>query len=521
MTATRAVSRRVVMQGLGGTVALATVGLAGCGVSAPDTAVSFRHGVASGEPTADSVVLWTRVTPLDSTPDTVEVMWEVAADPDFVQVMAAGSTSCGGDTDHTVHVRAGGLRPASTYYYRFHSGDRVSLVGRTRTLPSAGVERVRLGVVSCANYAAGHFAVYREVAAADVDAVVHLGDFIYEHGEAVYDAPETGRRHDPPNGLETLADYRRRYAQYHEDLDTQAILRQHPLLAVWDDHEFANNAWRGGGDGVEEATWARRREAAARAWHEWLPVDAGTDPLRIWRAFAFGDLADLFLLDTRIAGRDEPSAGARFGVDDPARSLLGPEQRAWLHEELRRSAHERATTWRVIGQQVPMVPLAQPFTLPDKWDGYPGERTALFDALARNGVDGTVVLSGDVHSSWANEVAPTLADARAGTGRRLVEFVAPSVTSPFLPAAATEFVAGRVQAANPWVRWLDVERRGWLELDITRAAVQADWYVVGSVRVPDPTVAWAASWKVDTAASTLAVAAGPVTPRPDPPVLAP
>jgi phosphodiesterase/alkaline phosphatase D-like protein len=318
----------------------------------------FRHGVASGDPATDRVILWTRVTaPAQTVP---EVSWELSRNPTFTRVVARGMTRTGASRDFTVKIDAGGLAPATTYYYRFRTRGEQSPVGRTRTLPDAGARRVRLAVASCSNLPHGYFNVYRLIAdRTDLDAVLHLGDYIYEYPNGRYgDGTAFGRIPSPDREIVALADYRTRHAQYKLDPDLQEVHRQHPFIVVWDDHEISNNAWRDGAENHNtdqgEGDYTARRAAAVQSYFEWMPIreDRSTRQPRIYRSFPFGDLADLMMLDTRLVDRDE-QADRRETIavlDDPKRSLLGPAQEAWLVAEL--GASKRANvTWQLLGQQ--------------------------------------------------------------------------------------------------------------------------------------------------------------------------
>ena len=411
----------------------------GLRAQAPPAGDRFPHGVASGDPLADRVVLWTRVRPaLSRTPD---VRWQVAEDPAFARVVASGAVRTAAVRDFTVKVDAGGLEPATTYYYRFQADGAASPIGRTRTLPREGASHLRLALVSCSNYPYGFFNVYARLAArADLDAVLHLGDYIYEFENGRYgDGTALGRVPRPAGETVSLADYRERYATYRADPDLQEVHRQHPFITVWDDHELANNAWREGAQNHQpesEGDWRPRRDAAWRAYLEWMPVREQPDLApRLYRSFRFGGLADLVMLDTRSrrdlqAGRDDVARLA-----DPGRSMLGAAQEAWCFDELRES-QRAATPWRLLGQQVlfaRMTPAGRSVQNADNWDGYQGARERVLDVLERERVRDVVVLTGDVHSSWAMDV-PRSAwsgySARTGEGSLAVEIVTPAVSSP-------------------------------------------------------------------------------------------
>jgi alkaline phosphatase D len=455
----------------------------------------FRHGVASGDPATDRVILWTRVTaPAQTVP---EVSWELSRNPTFTRVVARGMTRTGASRDFTVKIDAGGLAPATTYYYRFRTRGEQSPVGRTRTLPDAGARRVRLAVASCSNLPHGYFNVYRLIAdRTDLDAVLHLGDYIYEYPNGRYgDGTAFGRIPSPDREIVALADYRTRHAQYKLDPDLQEVHRQHPFIVVWDDHEISNNAWRDGAENHNtdqgEGDYTARRAAAVQSYFEWMPIreDRSTRQPRIYRSFPFGDLADLMMLDTRLVDRDE-QADRRETIavlDDPKRSLLGPAQEAWLVAEL--GASKRANvTWQLLGQQVMFAPCSLPGASAistDTWDGYRPGRQRLIDAITEQQLANVIVLTGDVHSSWGYDIAQNPWDGydpATGRGTLAVELVTPAVSSP--SGFANEGGAERMEAvrrARPHLKYLEGIRRGYIVLDVTRERAQADWYYVPTV----------------------------------------
>ncbi len=276
----------------------------------------FRHGVASGDPDADSVVIWTRVTPADDVP--AQLRWTVARDPELADVVAMGDAEATQDTDNTAQADIGGLQPGTSYWYAFEWDGERSPIGRTRTLPGAEVEHLRFAVVSCAKFNAGFFNGYARIAERDdLNFVLHLGDYIYEASQtppaSQTPGADIGRPFEPLNECVTLDDYRTRYNQYRRDPDTQAFHHAHPMIATLDDHEFADGAWRGGADEHKperDGPWEARREAAFRARREWIPqrLPDPAQPDRVWRSVNFGELADLFLIDKR-SRRDQPVAG--------------------------------------------------------------------------------------------------------------------------------------------------------------------------------------------------------------------
>jgi alkaline phosphatase D len=279
------------------------------------------------------------------------VRWQIARDGAFTDIARSGELTTDGDRDYTVKVDVTGLSPATTYYYRFIALGGSSPIGRTRTAPSGGVARLRFAVVSCSSYAHGFFHAYRSIAQRlDLDAVVHLGDYIYEYGSGQYG---TARPYEPEHEILNLADYRARYAYYRKDPDLQAVHRQHPFIAVWDDHESANNAWVDGAENHTpgaEGKWADRKAAAAQAYAEWMPIRELEGPTKIYRSLRYGDLAELIMLDTRSWGREEQVPQSDSRINDPNRQLLGQDQEAWLSERLRTSTAQ----WKLVGQQVMM-----------------------------------------------------------------------------------------------------------------------------------------------------------------------
>lgn len=487
-------------------------------------AVSYQHGVASGDPLADRIMLWTRVTP--AADGTVPVQWEVASDEAFTKVVKSGSTETSAERDYTVKVDVTGLSAATVYHYRFAVGAQRSPVGRARTLPTGTVDRVRLAVFSCSNYPAGYFNVYAAAARDGAfDAAVHLGDYIYEYGAGGYasdTAAALGRLSVPPTEIIQLSDYRRRYAQYRTDPDLQALHAAMPMIAVWDDHEIANDTWTGGADNHTEGTegaFAVRRAAAIQAYHEWMPTRL-PDPARpdvIYRSFDFGNLVSLHMLDTRNIGRDRQIDMAAYvagAAHDPARQLLGAEQNAWLSARLQTST----ATWQVLGQQVLMgrmnIPasvaqspdpvtmtayitavqtpaaartaeqqalVAQPkvpYNL-DAWDGYQANRESVLAAAAANDRN-LVVLSGDTHNAWASDL--TL----AADGRKVgVEFATSSVSSPgfeaYLPTVNPAQLSGAFPLLIDDLVYADTSRRGFMVLEATAAEARAQWVYVDTI----------------------------------------
>nr|BAL55267.1 hypothetical conserved protein [uncultured Bacteroidetes bacterium] len=484
----------------------------------------FLHGVASGDPLTDRVILWTRVTPPQNWTGFISVDWEVATSPDFTQVVASGTTTTDANRDYTVKVDATGLQPGRWYYYRFRALNTFSPVGRTRTLPASGATRLRAAVVSCADYQNGFYNAYENICLRnDVDVVIHLGDYIYEYGPSQNNV----RQSEPPREILTLDDYRIRYSHYRLDTMLQWLHQNYPVIAVWDDHELANDAWAQGAQNHNSSTegpFQDRKRAMLRAYHEWMPfrMPDPTDSLRIWRSFSWGGLADLIMLDTRHYARDQQVSAISFAgvpandptLNDPNRTILGNAQRAWLVSQLKGSS----ATWRLIGQQVMMGPLtANVFGTtyvvnPDQWDGYPADRRRLMDSLIQNNIGNVVVLTGDIHTSWGNDLpfGPGSYDRNTGAGSTAVEFVTPSITS-----ANASFLGNLnpsiISSQNPHVKYVNLSQHGYLVLDVTLQKVQGDWYFVNTISQPQPGETAGESWYVNAGEKFLRKATAPTS----------
>ncbi|MGW5381293.1 alkaline phosphatase D family protein [Nocardia sp. NPDC003963] len=493
----------------------------------------FAHGVASGDPLPDSVILWTRVTvgpdavPGSGAGDPAVVHWEIATDPGFTGVVTAGSVTTSAESDHTVKVDVPGLEPAHDYYYRFRALDRTSAVGRTRTAPadSAEPDRLRFGVVSCANWEAGYFAAYRHLAARDdLDIVVHLGDYLYEYAAGSHGGRGGAvRRHEPAHEIVSLADYRIRHGQYKTDPDLTALHARVPFVCTWDDHESANNAWSGGAENHDPATegsWPERRAAAMRAYSEWMPVriHSAAGEVRIYRRLRFGTLAELSMLDLRSYRDRQPEPGTREG-DDPARTITGARQLEWLTAGL----VSGSARWQVVGNSVMIAPLAFPpldpdttaavtavFGIPregfalntDQWDGYPADRRRLLQVLTDRGVGDIVFLTGDIHSSWAADVPLEAARYPAGPTAG-AEFVVPSVTSagigdllPTPPRTGSVALENSVRALNPHIRYAELDSHGYGVVEIVPDRIRMDWYYVADVTDAGTAARLATSWEL-------------------------
>lgn len=484
-------------------------------------AQAFLHGVASGDPLTDRVVLWTRVS---GSEEPAEVSWTLARDPELREVVASGTTIASPERDFTVHVDPNGLEPGATYHYGFEALGERSPVGRTKMLPAA-TEHLRLAMVSCAKFNAGFFNAYRRIAQQDdIDFVLHLGDYIYEVGNkpAPSQTPgaDIGRPYVPDHECVTLEDYRARYAHYRGDPDIRAMHHAHPLIATVDCHEFADGAWREGSlEHREDAQgpWAARQAAAFRARWEWMPARPPdpADPLRVWRSVPLGGLADLFLIDTRTH-RDEPAKGeAAF---DPSRSQLGPEQKRWLLDGLDASR----APWRILANSSIMAQAwseklpedtrkvlgVVDFLLedgsdrdPDQWDGYPAERDTFLAGLRDREIRDVVVLSGDVHISMALELQRDPWDRSEEPVA--VEFVTPSLTSQNVddkmhwePRTRSLEIERTMLEALPHLRWVDLDSHGYVVVDVTPERVSAEWRHVETVLERTDRERVGGSWEV-------------------------
>ncbi|MFB7606871.1 alkaline phosphatase D family protein [Streptomyces gardneri] len=523
-------SRRTVVKAAAVTAVAAPALLGAASPALADSgAPAFLHGVASGDPLPDGVLLWTRVTPsAEAVPGSglgpdVTVDWELAEDRGFARTVASGSTTASASSDHTVKADVRGLRPATAYWFRFTAGDAVSPAARTRTAPAADTAGpgVRFGVVSCANWESGHFSAYRHLAGrSDLDAVLHLGDYVYEYASGVYpEAKDTVRQHEPRHEIVSLADYRTRHGHYKTDADLQALHAAHPVVAIWDDHEFANDAWAGGAENHTpgaEGEWAARVAAAKQAYFEWMPVRASTEGT-VFRRLRFGKLADLHLLDLRTF-RSAPAKTGSGSVDDPERTIAGRAQLDWLKAGLAGSD----ATWQLVGTSVMispiafgalpahlLEPLAELMGLPkeglavnvDQWDGFTDDRKELIGHLTSRAIRNTVFLTGDIHMAWANDV-PVKAATYPLSASAATEFVVTSVTSDNLddmlnvaPGTLSVVAAGAVKAANRHVKWVDMDHHGYGVLDVTSERSQMDYYTVSDKADPAATTAWARSYR--------------------------
>ena len=444
---------------------------------------AFPYGVASGDPYSESVVLWTA---LDDVEQTEYLTWECSEDPDFKIIYTSGSTTTSPDRGGTVKVLAQGLQSGRHYYYRFWWNEQVSPIGRTKTTPAPNaMESIKLGVVSCAYLEAGFFHAYAELAQIqEVDAVVHLGDYIYEYGPSKAPWTVASRRHFPEHEIVSLDDYRKRYAQYRLDKSLQSLHAAHPMIAIWDDHEIANNSYTDGADNHQavEGDYRQRSRAAIKAYYEWLPVRENNP--EGYRSFRFGQMLDLLMIETRLDGRthspaDEVAREAPLDVHH----MISDTQRQWIADRLQKST----AAYRVLGNQTIFSPLNLG-VLPtkrlqsyngDAWDGYLAEQRALNDLFPT--VAPVVILTGDSHCSWGFE------------GKGYVELCTPSITSfnfdEFTHPWIARIAGTWLKRSNANLEYVNVRDHGFLLVEFSQESAKAEWVYVRNIKEP-------LNWKV-------------------------
>lgn len=521
--------------------ALALLGFGAAGPAAAQGAaryagaVAFNHGVASGDPLADRVMLWTRITPADPAAGDIAYSWKLTPLDRRAGGGKTGQGLTGPGRDWTVKVDVGGLDAGRAYSFEFTANGVTSPSGRTATLPSGATKDVVLAVASCSLYPNGYFNAYQAIADLPrVDAVLHLGDYIYEYGGpgtyGMDSAVAAERPHDPAREIQSLADYRRRHAQYKSDAQLQAAHARAPWIVVWDDHETANDSYSTGAQNHQpdtEGDWNARKARAIKAYYEWMPIrEPEGGGAAINRAFPFGDLMSLFMLETRLTARDQqlrydrdlpedadPAAvdAFRAKLADPARKMMGQAQEAWLADGLKRSA-AAGQVWQVLGNEVLManIPVASlkkafgeartteilaaetegarkrldqierlaaldlPYGL-DMWDGYPADRERVYEAIKASGGH-AIVLAGDSHAFWANELHDK--DAR----RVAVEFGATAVTSPGGGDTVKSFSLGDLYAQSAKeVVFCDQAAKGFLLLTLSREEAKAELMAVSTI----------------------------------------
>jgi alkaline phosphatase D len=467
----------------------------------------FTLGVASGEPTSDGMVLWTRLAPDPlqgggMPPEIYPVAWEIATDDSMKNVVQQGTELATPQLGHSVHVETQGLKPDRWYWYRFRCGDAESPIGRTRTTPmiDALPERLRFAFVSCQNYEQGLYTGYDHLQREDLDLVVHLGDYIYEYGGK----DKQVRRHTEGE-IKTLEDYRNRYAQYRSDPYLQAAHAQFPWLIVWDDHEVDNNYANDISEeaSVDSSALLLRRANAYQAFYESLPLRRFSLPkgpdMQLYRQIHYGRLANFEMLDTRQYRTDQPSGDGNKplmeGVFDPKATLLGDTQERWLMSGLLQStAH-----WNILAQQVMMARVDRKageeslFSM-DQWSGYDVARRRLLRFIEERRVPNPIVLTGDIHSNWVNDLKvdfnypeePTVATEFVGTS------IASSGNGTAEPKGLSE-----IYAENPFVRFHNAER-GYVSCEVTAETWRSDYQVVEYVDRPGAPLLTRASFIVES-----------------------
>lgn len=502
-------------------------------IGAEHHAVSFAHGVASGDPSAAGAILWTRATPADAGfAGDLPLSWHVAELTGGTPIRT-GKALARGARDFTVKVEVGGLKPGHDYSYWFAAADGTrSPVGRFRTLPRGAVADVVMAVVSCQLYAGGLFNAYDAIARLErLDAVLHLGDYIYEYGADGYGADiarKIGRIVEPAHEIVSLADYRMRHAQVKRDVDMQAAHARAAFICVWDDHEVANDDWMHGAENHDpktEGDWNKRKAAAMQAYFEWMPI-RDPRPGQPWeainRSFEFGDLATLVMVETRLLARSQQVASKGEGIEpaeyapmmaeraQPGRELLGPAQLAWVEQTMAASV-TAGKPWQVLGNQVVMAKVAGPDLerqlgpdryaaaiakmppayasriaagaasyragLPfnfDSWDGYPPARERLYAAF-RRAKSRPIVLSGDSHAAWANDLHDESGQLVAA------EFGCTAITSPSYGSLLPGIGSLIADANKGEVRFCDQDRKGFLLLTLTPEQAVGDFRTVSTI----------------------------------------
>ena len=452
----------------------------------------FYHGVASGDPLYSQVIIWTRVTPKDSLPE-VDVAWEVSKTDDFEEIVERGTITTSKERDYTVKVDVAGLEEGTSYFYRFTALDKTSMTGKTRTA-SKNPEKLAFGVVSCSNYEWGYFNSYGALATEEIDAIIHLGDYIYEYGPGYYGDTTIGRKHVPSREIVSLQDYRTRYSQYRLDKDLIAAHANHPFINIWDDHEIANNSYKDGAQNhqPEEGSYEDRKNIARQVYYEWIPI---REEEKHYRKFEFGSLADLIMLDERLEGRTfiadslgDPS------LMDSSRTMLGMEQRDWLIENLNTSEAQ----WKVIGNQVIFSYLNwghETFSINlDSWDGYPIEQQMIADIIQEKPVENVVFITGDTHTAWAFEATNNPFDdydQSTGQGAFAVEFGTTSLNSANsnerFPDSLVLLHEQKIVNSdiNPHLKWANMRDHGYLILTLTNEKATGTWKFMETLSEPN------------------------------------
>jgi alkaline phosphatase D len=454
----------------------------------------FYFGVASGDPGANSVVLWTKL--LTEKANEIEVTWSMAADTNFNTIVQSGVIKTDTSSAFTLNFKVENLQPYTTYFYRFNFDGKFSAIGRTKTAPLQS-DQIKLAVVSCNNYTHGYFNAYRAVAERnDIDAIVHLGDYIYEYGNGKRKKAKQIRAHIPDKEIITLQDYRSRYAQYRLDKDLQEAHRLHPFITIWDDHETANNSYKDGAQNHQpyEGEWEIRKAIAKKVYFEWLPI-TDNEEKNIIRKISYGNIADVFLLDERLEARTKQLDTFKDSTYySNERFMIGNEQADWLEQGIKNST----AIWKVIGNQVMFSEMdvsglsKKLGKIMDIWDGYPSERERLMQFFYKNQIKNLIVLTGDIHSSWAFDLvaAPknkSKYNPKTGDGVIGAEFVCTSITSSNIderiPRGLAKMVGSLVKTKkhNPHLKYNNVVDHGYMTLTLNKQKASADWHYVKTV----------------------------------------
>jgi alkaline phosphatase D len=466
----------------------------------------FYHGVASGDPMADRIIIWTRVTPEDSV-SKIEVKWEIAETPDFASVYKSDTTSTTLAKDYTVKVDVDALKPGRIYYYRFSALGNTSIVGRTKTAPVDSRDSLKFAVVSCSNWEWGFFNAYEKISQReDVDAVIHLGDYIYEYGRGKY-GDTTIRKNLPPHEIVSLSDYRTRHSQYRLDKGLRLLSQQLPLIAIWDDHEVANNAYTGGAQNHQsdkEGDYLKRMAVARQAYYEWIPIREGG---KHYRSFSYGPLADLIMLDERLEGKTKPvDSLSDPNFNNADRSMLGADQLNWLESNLGKSK----AIWKVIGNQVMFADIELSSVYPnmprnlDSWDGYPAEKAKLKNFILDNKMKDILFLTGDTHTSWAIEVATDVKktyNPKTSAGAFAVELGTTSVSSAnddeYKGVDTVKMMEKMLLSKNPHIKYLNARDHGYLLLTLYPTQTKAEWFFMETIRQPETKEFLGAKYQVE------------------------
>jgi alkaline phosphatase D len=483
----------------------------------------FFHGVASGDPMADKVMIWTKLTPPTGSLDSIPVYWQIATDVNFNNVVNFGNTKAVAAKDFTIKIDVCGLQGATYYYYVFRALGQNSITGRTKTAPATGGTDARFGVVSCSSYEHGYFNAYESLAKRnDLDAILHLGDYIYEYESGGFSSSVvtgSGRIYQPSNEVITLTEYRIRHSHYKLDDQLQLLHQIHPFITTWDDHETANDSYKDGAqnhDSATEGSWITRKVSGTQAYAEYMPIrnPDPNDNLKIWRNLRYGNLLDLIVLDSRLWARDLQDLSQ---TNSTSRNLLGNDQFVWLENRL----SDNTTQWKIICQQVMMAPL-QILGIAvnsDQWDGYNKDRNRLINYIENNNIQNPVVLTGDIHTSWVNNVPGNATTTAA------VEFVVTSVTSPGLDVIETALgqlpqwllnafggaATGVITGLNPHMKYANLEDHGYMVLTVNQAKAQGD-YVWLDRETIDTTNTAGPSYYTNNGVSSMTAAAAAIAP---------